>query len=404
MEEIMFSTNKKNNRNKYLYFGILGIFLLIGLTYAIVFYVENYESSNLGLVTDLLTFNITEEGKVAIEDARGQKDSDGLNNQKITFTITNNNPIGVRVVIGLVEDENSNLDVNNVRFGFLNNGTVVNVGNLGENNNILYDFFMDKGESVVLQSTIWLDYYYEGGETTETFSGKYVVEASNIDEYGYMYLSNLVGKNKGLYPIKEDGALYDGTGNIKEYRYSGTDPDNYVTFNNELWRIIGVVDGKVKIVKDEEIAQSNYTSNEDYYDSLNEKVKEMVEYSNFYNGTIALTDTYTSLLTNEQTSSIEGYINSINASDYLYSTDITYYTSELNSTNISSNTWLTGAYLTMSPISDTNVLGINENVPTSVASSDTTYNIKPSLYLKKSVSIVNGNGTENKPYQLEMIR
>ncbi len=30
-----------------------------------------------------------------------------------------------------------------------------------------------------------------------------------------------------------------------EYRYAGVDPDNYVSFNNELWRIIGLVNVKV---------------------------------------------------------------------------------------------------------------------------------------------------------------
>ena len=40
----------------------------------------------------------------------------------------------------------------------------------------------------------------------------------------------------------------DDKGNI---RYYGADPNNYVEFNNELWRIIGIVDGKVKIVRNE---------------------------------------------------------------------------------------------------------------------------------------------------------
>ena len=39
-------------------------------------------------------------------------------------------------------------------------------------------------------------------------------------------------------------------GNI---RYYGSDPDNYVTFNNELWRIIGVFDGRLKLIRKDDI-------------------------------------------------------------------------------------------------------------------------------------------------------
>ena len=36
-------------------------------------------------------------------------------------------------------------------------------------------------------------------------------------------------------------------------RYVGANPNNYVLFNNELWRIVGVFDGKVKIVRNERL-------------------------------------------------------------------------------------------------------------------------------------------------------
>lgn len=44
-------------------------------------------------------------------------------------------------------------------------------------------------------------------------------------------------------------------------RYVGTDPDNYVWFNEELWRIIGLFDGQIKLLKD------GYYSNSMAWDS-----------------------------------------------------------------------------------------------------------------------------------------
>ena len=45
----------------------------------------------------------------------------------------------------------------------------------------------------------------------------------------------------GLVAVNTDGTLYDGTGAIREYRYSGATVNNYIKFNNgEIWRIVGI--------------------------------------------------------------------------------------------------------------------------------------------------------------------
>ena len=43
--------------------------------------------------------------------------------------------------------------------------------------------------------------------------------------------------------------------NEDEYRYSGSNPNNYITFNNETWRIIGIVDGYVKIIRNDSLGK-----------------------------------------------------------------------------------------------------------------------------------------------------
>lgn len=73
------------------------------------------------------------------------------------------------------------------------------------------------------------------------------------------------GEN-GLY--YHDADLTNGA-NDNSYRYSGFNPNNYVKFNNELWRMIGVINGKVKIIRNEAITTRTYTDNNknDYVDS-----------------------------------------------------------------------------------------------------------------------------------------
>ena len=50
----------------------------------------------------------------------------------------------------------------------------------------------------------------------------------------------------GLYKVEyNDLTELSSEWNKTEYRYAGADPDNYVKFNNEIWRIIGLVNVKV---------------------------------------------------------------------------------------------------------------------------------------------------------------
>ena len=61
---------------------------------------------------------------------------------------------------------------------------------------------------------------------------------------------------------------YDGEGLKKDntpdqnIRYYGSDPNNYVKFNNELWRIIGVFGNNVKLVRSEKLGDLSWDSSE----------------------------------------------------------------------------------------------------------------------------------------------
>ena len=42
-------------------------------------------------------------------------------------------------------------------------------------------------------------------------------------------------------------------GATTDYRYIGSSPNNYITFNDETWRIIGVFDGRIKIIRQDSL-------------------------------------------------------------------------------------------------------------------------------------------------------
>ena len=63
-----------------------------------------------------------------------------------------------------------------------------------------------------------------------------------------------------------EGLKIDNTPD-QNIRYYGSDPNNYVSFNNELWRIIGVFGNNVKLVRSESLGSLSWDSSEE---SINE--------------------------------------------------------------------------------------------------------------------------------------
>lgn len=85
---------------------------------------------------------------------------------------------------------------------------------------------------------------------------------------------HVVENGDGLYKVDHSDAVINAPlsetqrSNLKnmEYRYAGANPNNYVRFNNELWRIIGLVntpDGsRLKIVRNSSIGLYSWDSSE----------------------------------------------------------------------------------------------------------------------------------------------
>ena len=86
---------------------------------------------------------------------------------------------------------------------------------------------------------------------------------------------------------------YDGEGLKKDntpdqnIRYYGSDPNNYVSFNNELWRIIGVFGSNVKLVRSEKLGNLSWDSsanNVNYGYGINQWGESTYEDGSSYEG------------------------------------------------------------------------------------------------------------------------
>ena len=75
--------------------------------------------------------------------------------------------------------------------------------------------------------------------------------------------NNMISYIENLYntAASENGLVKDDTDD-QNIRYAGSDEDvkNYVSFDGDVWRIIGIVDGKVKLVKNDSIGTYSWDS------------------------------------------------------------------------------------------------------------------------------------------------
>lgn len=233
-----------------------------------------------------------------------------------------------------------------------------------------------------------------------------------------------------------DQLYTDEHGNI---RYYGANPNNYVNFNNELWRIIGRIEGQLKIVKDESIGDmqwaSNYSTNwnnaslksylnGEYYNSIEATYKNMIVYHTFYlGGPTSLSDmTSSDWYSAERSSNVYGtnptsttqYIGLIYPSDYGYAageacksfslTDFgrngcynidyiynedTEWTQTPNAIN-KDYIIVRAGYSAMSGAS-----GVISNMYFGSSG------VRPTLYLKVNIQITGGNGSKSNPFTIE---
>ena len=287
---------------------------------------------------------------------------------------------------------------------------------------------------------------------TSSYNQKYRrVEISQIDNsytnctltYGTPSSTNYLNN----YIIGLSGTT-QGTGQVvqeKGYRYEGKNPNNYIWFNNELWRIIGVFDENshgqsgqnlVKIIRNDSIGGLAWdkSNTNDWTASslmnllngayLNSENGTGGEYCYGYSTTVpagncdytetGINDTYRAMIENVYSgrpTSTTGYIGLMYPSDYGYSVlaSSCARTTNLNdydSATCAGQSWLygTGYEWTITPHSSSSspVFRVDFYGHLNSASARYGYSARPVLYLDSSVYVIDGNGSQSDPYIIGM--
>ena len=465
---------------------LIGVVSLVtGITFAIYENTINAGKSQV-IKTGVVNFTLTESTNgLVLDNLQELTDYEGMAQEEYyEFTIKNTGDTKTDYEISLVDKPNSSytgtiLNEKYIKVGLLKNNSKEIIVNLKEVNRLIDKVTLDVEDTVNYKLRLWLDFGDLEDEAKEALVGQKIFLALKINGIqnvnkvptGADTLIKLTDNkdNSGLYTIThaKDSTLQIGTTeDITEYRYRGASPKNYVTFNNEVWRILGVfptddgtgnIENRIKIIKDQSIGNyqwnitqvastssyNNWTGatlmkylNATYYNSLtNDNSIDMVDDVKYYLGGYkdVITPTPITIYDFERKISGSGtYFFKTNptnwigkvalmtASDYgyatencedklLYNSDTTKGIIGCNSTNwlynIKANEWLLNQYANSSTANTSVYYILNNGQIHGIASSiNNSFSTRPVLYLKPEVMIESGYGTSSNPYKLSFTK
>ena len=250
---------------------MLSISLLVGVSYAL--WSNTHVQEGQGVVeSGCFSTDFSEVNSINLSNVYPINDSKGMESKPYQFTITNTCSVDAKYEVNFEVLANSTLSSNYVKLAIDNKKDILSNyesksttmdGALSSNN--IAGGWLKPEQSITYDLRLWMD------EATtlvqgegKSLSGKVVVvSVGDKPETAVEFVESLFANN--LNTMNND----DPDGNI---RYMGADPNNYVKFNDELWRIIGVFNVKssengiaerrVKLIRDESIGNFSWDSSD----------------------------------------------------------------------------------------------------------------------------------------------
>ncbi len=246
----------------------LSVSVGIGFSYAVWNQTEKQEEAN-AYQTGCFAIEITnQENAINLSNQFPITDSEGKALVPFTFTVENTCDYYASYAINLEILEGSTMndeyikvmldDIDPVRFDNTDLQSATTVETNSIESKTLATSGVGAGQSNNHSLRIWMDENASMDAARKTLNSKIVISAVATEKplTGAEYLETLLADNSNT--MVEDGTKDN---NI---RYIGTTPQNYVTFNGETWRIIGVFNNMYECPEDtegKEITTDNYADN-----------------------------------------------------------------------------------------------------------------------------------------------
>ncbi len=397
---------KKNKKVIIISIAIIMV-LLIGIAFA-------YFSTTLNGTKDYvirvgsLGLKLEEGNELALEKQIPLEDSEGQSLNGFNFSLVNEGGIDTDFTIYLddiaLDEGETRMPDSAIRYSLTKDSVVGNASDLtrmGVNPNRKVDTgTISPNQTINYTLKIWINYDATSEEAGgKTFKGKLRVVAKQSvgEKASTVLLENIPKENQ--YDDETDTFI------------TGEDPNNYIWYSGKLWRAVSVNKeaGTTKLVTQWNISaipynEENNSAFEGSYmeDWLNDTsvdgfLGNLRDYENFivtdatWDATMDATD-LGSITRPNGTTTVTAPVGLLNTYEYRSSyTGTTYSNGYLNN-----GLW----WWTITPYSTSYVRRVSYNGSASNYGSAHAFGVRPSINLKSSVKIVDGDGTIDNPYRL----
>ena len=263
---------------------LVSLITLVGSSYALL--TKSFKSKKLSMEVGTLKIDFAEGNAINMANAAPMTDSNGLKSTPYTFTITNGGDINAYYTVSNEEELANTLDTSYLRMKLTGSdgydSGIKTVKELGtETYKLIDDTLLETGKSVTYELRMWISQDAGNDIQDKIYKSKIVVNGTSnklplatdkilakANPENLDYNSATDAQKKEMWTFTHDAT--EQTTALTDYRYIGADPNNYVKFNDELWRIIGVFDtddgtGKVekrlKIIRNESIGDYSWNYN-----------------------------------------------------------------------------------------------------------------------------------------------
>ena len=275
------------------------------------------------------------------------------------------------------------------------------------------------------------------------FSNKYNISVETAEPP--IRLANHV---MGLYTYQGSNGIYYHTSSLANsagddsYRYAGSNPNNYVCFGSDsvpcpsdnLYRIIGVFNEQVKLIKSGSYSTSSWsgdyvynntwsssamadTLNESYLNSFDTKWQDVISSHTWKVGGLDIGNAYRTFYANtvynyevgnySNYTTWNGKIGLMYASDYAFAISNSYWRTEVTSSsygNVANNNWLFEGSdewtISRDSSSNSGAIMLSSSGFLDDYSVTNKYRIRPCFYINSNVFYISGTGTESDPYRI----
>ena len=452
---------------------LIVVTIVLGVTYS--FMQANIDSSSVTEVSLSSCAKITlsdTEASIDLSNTSPISKNKALETTPYTFTVTSSCESYVGFNLYLATLNTNTLVDSSIHYIITSQGSkdILAEGILSEATNALSEFTAEEqtqlnngingtfgtiyrlyNDSIPLQGEVSYDLYlYVDSDVTDastmgkTFNAGIAVKSydreadpTTLADYIINEVYTTDGDN-GLY--YHDADLANGAGD-NSYRFSGANPNNYVCFGTDevscpednLYRIIGVFNGQVKLIKstsygkyvwesdwatqgntwDETTKPDIYTTlNTTYYNTLGSEWQSKIATHSWKVGGMARDTSATAkdYYDTEVGTGQSGYeetmkIGLMYVSDYGYGASEEYWTTELNNyePTVDSNWMYLGAYEWLISRHSVNTNGAFSVYSTGYVSSynvGNTFAVRPSFYLESDVTYASGSGSMTDPLKI----